>query len=180
MGEATRLLMLVGAYIAGASGLLLVLSSFTVAGRRVVQSLVGGQEAAFAWAAAVLMTASSLTLSEVFGYTPCQWCWIQRGFAYPNALVLGVVFFTRKAAAWWLALALAVLGIGASTYHILLDWKVINPKTACSSSVPCDVRWNGFEGPLSTIQVGAFCCFLFIIGMCIHALAARSSTSVEA
>lgn len=180
MGELTRMLMVVGAYLAGISGLALVITSFSSAGRRLVQTYIGGQEAAFAWAAAILMTASSLTLSEVFNYLPCRWCWIQRGFAYPNVLVLAVVFFTKKLAAWYLALALATFGAAASVYHMLIDYRVISEGESCDPLNPCTTRWKGFLGDFNTIQLCAFFCFLFIIGLSLHAVRNRPTTAVEA
>lgn len=179
MGEATRLLMVVGAYIAGVSGLVLVVTSFFEPGRRFIASLIGGQELAFAWAAAILMTASSLTLSEVFHYNPCRWCWFQRIFAYPNVVVLGWAWFRKDRSAWGPALTLAGLGILTSTWHILIDWGVVSEGTSCDPNNPCTLRWNGFDTPYTTIQVGAFMCFLFIIGLGLHALRNRPVTVSE-
>lgn len=180
MDDLVRTLILVGAYVAGLGGLVLLVLAAIPAGRDLVQRLIGGQELTFAFATATLMTLASLTLSEVFHYQPCRWCWFQRICAYPLAIVLGWAAKRRDRSAWGPALTLAGLGIAFSTWHILLDWKVVEDVGACDINVPCTGRWNGFEHGWSTIQVGAFCCFLFIIGLGVHALRRPTQTHAEA
>ncbi|HQF95209.1 MAG TPA: hypothetical protein PLS46_13675, partial [Microthrixaceae bacterium] len=67
-----------------------------------------------------------------------------------------------------------------STYHILIDTGVVSESSSCDPLNPCTTRWLGFEHGWSTIQVGAFCCFLFIIGLGLHALAKPSESPAEA
>lgn len=180
MDDLIRTLMLVGAYLAGAAGLALIVTRFSASGRDLVQRTIGGQELWFGVAAAVLMTVSSLALSEVFHYNPCRWCWYQRVFAYPNVVVLGWAAVRRDVKAWAPALTLAGLGICASMWHIALDLGIIPEGTACDPLNPCTTRWKGFEHGWSSIQVGAFCCFLFIIGLGLHAVAKPSESPAEA
>ena len=142
--------------------------------------VIGGQELWFAFAAALLMTLSSLYLSEVLHYLPCRLCWFQRICAYPGVVVLGWAAFTRDRNAWKPALTLAGIGIAVSIWHVLLDVGVISDTGSCDPTNPCTLRWQGFDHPWSTIQVGAGCCFLFIIGLGIHALARPTDTPVEA
>lgn len=179
MDELIRTLMLVAAYLAGATGLVLVIARFVPAGRDLVHRAIGGQELWFAWACALGMTAASLTLSEVFHYQPCRWCWFQRIAAYPLTIVLGWAAFRRDRGGWAPALTLAGLGITFSSWHIALDLGWVTDVGACDVSVPCTGRWAGFENGWSTIQVGAFCCFLFIIGLGLHALARRDDATLD-
>lgn len=125
------------------------------------------------------MTAASLTLSEVFHYEPCRWCWFQRIFAYPLCVVLGWAAVRRDRNGWAPALTLAGIGITVSTWHIAIDLRWIEDLGSCSVGSPCTTRWNGFDQGYSTIQVGAFCCFLFIIGAGLHGLARDTLTPVE-
>lgn len=180
MDDLIRTLMIVAAYLAGASGLFLVVARFSAGGRALVQRLIGGQELWFAFAAALLMSLSSLALSEIFHFNPCRWCWFQRVFAYPNVIVLGWAAVRRDVKAWAPALTLAGIGIAASTWHILIDLGVISEGDSCDPLNPCTTRWQGFENGWSTIQVGAFCCFLFIIGLGLHAVAKPSASPSEA
>ena len=180
MDDLIRTMMIVGAYLAGGSGLALVILRFSASGRALVQRLIGGQELWFGFATAVLMTAASLALSEVFHYNPCRWCWFQRIFAYPNVIVLGWAAFRRDVKAWAPALTLAGIGLAFSTYHILIDTGVVSESSTCDPLNPCTVRWAWADHWYSTIQVGAFCCFLFIIGLGLHALAKPSESPAEA
>lgn len=172
------------AYFAGAAGLLLVITRFIPSGRILVQRAVGGQELWFAFAAALAMTASSLYLSEVLHFIPCRMCWIQRIFAYPLVVVLGWAAWRRDRNAWAPTLTLAVLGIAASVWHILLDVGWISESSSCDPNNPCTLRWgwagDGVGQWFATIQVGAFCCFLFIIGLGLHALAPSTESPAEA
>ena len=59
------------AYLAGATGLALVVLRFSASGRALVQRTIGGQELWFGFAAALLMTLASLYLSEVRHFLPC-------------------------------------------------------------------------------------------------------------
>jgi disulfide bond formation protein DsbB len=164
----------VASFVAGAAGIVLVLGAFTPSTRSVVARLTGGNELWFAFACALLMTLSSLYLSEVLHYLPCRLCWYQRICAYPLAVVLGWAAFRRDRNAWAPALTLALVGIGVSTYHILLDTGVVTDTGSCDPNNPCTLRWpyagTGTGYWYLTIQVGAFCCFLFIIGMALHGL----------
>jgi len=184
MDEFLRLLIHVAAYVAGALGLVLVVARLIPAGRDVVARAIGGNELWFAFAAALLMTATSLYLSEVRHFIPCQWCWYQRICAYPNVVVLGWAAFRRDRGAWAPALTLAVLGLAASTWHILLDLDWVGGSSSCDPNVPCTLRWgwagDGLGQWFATIQAGAFCCFLFIIGLALHALAKPTESPAEA
>ena len=180
MDDLIRTLIQTAAYLAGAAGLVLVLARFSARGRSIVQRLIGGQELWFGFAAALLMTLASLYLSEVRHYVPCRFCWFQRIFAYPNVVVLGWAAFRRDVKAWAPALTLATIGIAFSTWHVLLDTGVVSEGTSCDPLNPCTIRWSWATNWFSTIQVGAFCCFLFIIGLGLHALAKPSESPAEA
>ncbi len=47
------------------------------------------------WIVATIATVSSLFLSEVAGFTPCELCWYQRICMYPQAIILGIATFTN-------------------------------------------------------------------------------------
>ncbi|MEZ5321860.1 MAG: hypothetical protein R2698_07280 [Microthrixaceae bacterium] len=83
----------------------------------------------------------------------------------------------RDRGAWAPALTLATVGAAISTYHILIDVGAISDPGSCDPSNPCTLRWKGFDHGWSTIQVGALCCFVFIIGLGLHALARRETAA---
>ena len=137
---------------------------------RQFEQAVQGQPLWLAWGCATGMTLGSLYLSEVKNFIPCQLCWVQRGFAYPLALVLLIAAWRNT---WrvrlWIALY-AAIGACASIYHMLIervDW--FERTSSCSATEhSCAVRWIDvpfdLQSPYNvTIPVMALCGFLFII-----------------
>ena len=130
-----------------------------------------------AWLVAIAATVGSLYFSEVRAFVPCALCWWQRIFMYPLVVVLGVATFRQDLSAWRTALPLSLVGLGISTYHVLLQ-KVpgIAPPASCASGVPCNVQyidWFGFV----TIPLLAAVAFLVVtLAMLRLAWSERSAT----
>jgi disulfide bond formation protein DsbB len=98
--------------------------------------------------AAWVATCGSLFMSEAMGWIPCLWCWYQRIFMYPIAVILAVGLWRRDRSVATYSLVLSSIGIAASTYHILLQ-KVpaIARFETCTIGVPCSadyLNWLGF------------------------------------
>lgn len=113
--------------------------------------------------AAWIATCGSLFMSEAIGWIPCQWCWYQRIFMYPIAVILPLGLLRRDRNVAVYSLALSIIGIFASTYHILLQ-KVpfIARFETCVIGVPCSadyLNWFGFI----TIPMLAWVAFAAII-----------------
>lgn len=83
----------------------------------------------------------SLYFSEVVGYAPCKYCWYQRIAMYGIAIVSLVAAIRKDKGIAPYTLTLASLGLIVSVYHYLLEWGVINQKTACSIDIPCTSIW---------------------------------------
>jgi disulfide bond formation protein DsbB len=127
-----------------------------------------------ALAASWVAMCGSLFMSEALGWAPCQWCWYQRIFMYPLALVLATGLINRDRNVPKYALALAVPGILASTYHIgLQKVPALTKLETCSLGAPCSadyLNWFGFV----TIPMLAWVAFAIIIVASVIALRARS------
>jgi len=126
--------------------------------------------------AAWIAMCGSLFMSEALGWIPCQWCWYQRIFMYPIALILPLGLWRRDRNVAAYSLVLSVIGICASTYHILLQ-KV--PEIArfetCTIGVPCSadyLNWFGFI----TIPMLAWVAFATIIIGSVLALRANRNS----
>ena len=173
MDDTIRWLLVVGGLMAGASGIVLIATRPIAGGRAFIAKLVGRQELWFAFAVGASMMLGSLFLSEALHYLPCKLCWYQRICAYPLGVILGWGAFRRDRNAWAPALTLATVGSLVSAWHIAIDRIPGLDTGSCDPAVPCTVRWKGFDNEFGfvTIQVLALCCFLFIIGMGLHALA---------
>lgn len=74
-----------------------------------------------AGAVAIVATLGSLYLSEIAHLEPCRFCWIQRIFMYPLAIILPMAAFRRDAKARLYAATLATIGAGFAAYHRLIQ-----------------------------------------------------------
>lgn len=122
-------------------------SLWCLARRRVPPSLqpiregLGQAALPMAFAVALVTTLGSLWLSEVEKLPPCELCWFQRIFMYPNAIILGIAMFRRDVAVRWYSLPLVVIGAGISTYHYLLERFPDDISYECTSDTPCTTVW---------------------------------------
>lgn len=119
--------------------------------------------------AAWIAMLGSLYFSEVAHYIPCTLCWYQRILMYPLTLVLAIGLLRRDENTPLLVLPFSVLGIGVSTYHVLLektDW--FSGAATCQVGVPCTVLWINWFGFI-TIPFLALIAFLIITVMAITA-----------
>jgi len=86
--------------------------------------------------------AGSLYLSEVAHLIPCRYCWIQRIAMYPLALVLVIGVATRDRRVRRYAVPMAVIGLGVSTWHYLLQvFPSLEDASACNILNPCTIRY---------------------------------------
>ncbi len=119
---------------------------------------------AFAAAVALVCTLGSLYLSEVEPkYPPCRYCWFQRIFMYPLAVLLPIAWFRRDRAAKWYGIALASIGGAIATYHVMLERIPALDTGSCDPTNPCTIRWIDEWGGWITIPSMALVGFLTII-----------------
>ncbi len=108
-------------------------------------------------------TVFSLYYSYAIGYAPCDLCWFQRVFLYPQAVLLGMAAWRRDIGASVYALALSIIGAGIAFYQHVLQ---ITP----SGALPCPAGDGPscaqrliFEFGYVTMPLMAFTLFLFLI-----------------
>jgi disulfide bond formation protein DsbB len=94
-----------------------------------------------AWVVALTCTLGSLYLSEVAKFPPCILCWYQRIAMYPLVVVLGVAALRRDRSVAWYGVPLAVVGLGISIYHYLVERFPDSVSFSCSADVPCSTVW---------------------------------------
>lgn len=91
---------------------------------------------------AVVATAGSLYFSEVADFVPCRYCWFQRIFMYPLAILLPIAAWRRDLGVRWYVLPLATVGLGLSTYHYLLQrFPDLAGGSSCDVTAPCTAAW---------------------------------------
>lgn len=94
-----------------------------------------------AWAVATTCTLGSLYLSEVAKFPPCILCWYQRIAMYPLVVVLAVAALRRDRQVSWYVVPIAVIGMGISIYHYLIERFPDSVSFSCSADVPCSTVW---------------------------------------
>jgi len=135
------------------------------------------------WLAALVAGTSSLGslwFSEHFDWQPCRFCWFQRIFMYSSAVVLVVAAMRRDRGVKWYVVPLASFGLLLSLWHNLIEHRVVEESTSCSSLTSCadpyyvsfgtlsfDIKTGLFEssGVPITLAVMAFCAFAAIIAL---------------
>lgn len=91
--------------------------------------------------AAIGATAGSLYFSESAGYIPCTYCWYQRIAMYPIALIVPVAMVARDRSILRSSLALGLVGLALSIYHIQLQLFPDQASNACELTSPCTAKW---------------------------------------
>lgn len=94
-----------------------------------------------AWLVAAACMVGSLIYSEVYAFEPCRLCWYQRIAMYPLVVVLLVGAWARDARARLYALPLAVIGLGISTWHYLLQTFPSLESGGSCGDVPCAAKY---------------------------------------
>lgn len=88
---------------------------------------------------ALLSTLSSLYFSEISGWNPCKYCWIQRIFMYPQVILLSIALWKKDRTVARYVLALSLIGAAYAAYHYYIQMYDIiasptNPATPCDAS----------------------------------------------
>lgn len=114
-----------------------------------------------AFAPALTAMLGSLYYSEVAGFVPCALCWYQRILMYPLVLIILMGIIKRDDYLPGYVLPFSIFGMFVSTYHYLIEWKIIPHSPVCSSGVPCDVIYVNYLGFI-TIPFMALIAFIMI------------------
>ena len=124
-------------------------------------------------AVAVLATLSSLYLSEIADFDPCRYCWWQRIFMYPMAILLPIAAWKNDHTIRRYALPLAIIGGGISIRHIWLQ-AFPDDGGSCGISAPCSAKLVEAFGFITIPQMTGLS-FLLIVLL----LAARTTSPEE-
>ncbi|MFI5265686.1 MAG: disulfide bond formation protein B [Candidatus Levyibacteriota bacterium] len=106
-------------------GLLLYALSFRASKKsrlEKIASFLGKNSIEISMLAATFASLSTLFLSEIAGLVPCELCWYQRVFMFPQVVILGIALLKNDTKVRVTSLALSVIGLGIAVYHILLQF----------------------------------------------------------
>lgn len=101
-----------------------------------------------AWGVSLIATLGSLYFSEVMKFIPCDLCWFQRIFMYPQVILLGLAAIRKEYGIARYSLMLSVIGGTISLYHYLIQ-KVpfFQDHAIVCGRIPCTgdyINWIGF------------------------------------
>ena len=117
-----------------------------------------------AWTIALIATGSSLFYSNIMHFNPCNLCWWQRIFMYPQTVLLGLAVYRKDKKIIPYVLPLLVIGAVIALYHVYLQFGG-NPLIPCSATGanPCAFRPVFAYGYIS-IPTMSLTAFLLMIG----------------
>lgn len=126
-----------------------------------VAAFMGRNSIPLAFVIAAVATFGSLGFSELLNFPPCELCWIQRIFLYPQVIILLIATITGDVRARIYSLTLSAIGLAIASYHILLQF--YPGIFQCSDAViKCSTKQFAYFGYI-TIPVMSATAFLAII-----------------
>jgi len=124
-------------------------------------NFISGNFLSFGFLVSLSAALGSIFLSEVAKYPPCELCWIQRVFMFPQAVILGIGMVKNDISARLYSVVLSTIGLLIAAYHILVqNGQLLSP---CSNqSVNCSVKQFVYFGYV-TIPVMSATAFAVLI-----------------
>lgn len=146
----------------------LLLAAFVVFARVRGRGFLDSRQVLWAAAAIAVGTAAgSLTMSDVFHFTPCLLCWWQRIFMYPLAILLPLAAVRRDLTVRPYLLALAVPGTAFAAWHTIVQQFPNLLGDSCAIGDSCAGIW--VPSALLTIPNLALIAFISITALLVAA-----------
>lgn len=144
--------------------LFLFLLIFLRARARSFFAFLGERGVFFGFLVSVGVLLGSLWYSEVIGFPPCELCWLQRIFFYPQTVIFGVALLKKDNGIADYGIALSAIGALIAGYQTLLQWGFISSSFCAVSetAISCSKRLV-FELGYITIPLMSFTAFFLII-----------------
>ncbi len=119
----------------------------------------------------------SLVYSDVWGFAPCDLCWYQRIFLYPQVFLFAYAWWKKDYAVLSYSLVLSVMGLIIAGYHHALQvgYDVYKPCSTSPFAVDC-AKPSFVEFGFVTFPLMAFVLFGFLIALIVTA---RRSLVIE-
>ncbi len=133
-----------------------------VLNQKKVLSFVATHAILFSFFVALASLIGSLLYSEISGYEPCNLCWLQRIFIYPQVVILGMALWKRDRNVADYSIALSGIGAAIALYQTLLQMGVTPGLPCAAYSASCAQRFV-LEYGYITIPFMALTAFSLII-----------------
>lgn len=69
----------------------------------------------------ILATILTLFYSEVLGFVPCGWCWVQRVFLYPQVILFGMALWKKDKSIADYSIGVSIAGMFTAIYQHYLQ-----------------------------------------------------------
>jgi disulfide bond formation protein DsbB len=127
----------------------------------------------FGFLVALGAVALSLFYSNIVGFPPCELCWIQRIFLYPQLILFTMELYKKDRSIVDFSIVFATLGSLVSLYHVYIEnggssslgCAVLTPTNI--NQVSCATRYI-YEFGYVTMPIMAFTLSLFIIAILLN------------
>lgn len=92
------------------------------------------------FAVALVATSGSLYYSEIANFKPCELCWYQRIFIYPQVILLGMAWLKKEKYILDYSLITIAIGTIISAYHNYVYYTA-KSSAVCSAVAPCTQQY---------------------------------------
>jgi disulfide bond formation protein DsbB len=128
-------------------------------------NFLGNNYLSFGFLITATATVGSLFFSEIMKLPPCDLCWYQRAFIYPQAVLFGLALWKNDRRVVNYILPLSIIGALVALYHNLLQ---LNPTVLpCTNSVASCATKQIEIGGFDAIPVMSLLAYLTLIGLSI-------------
>lgn len=116
----------------------------------------------FSFLIALTATFGSLFYSNIIGFAPCELCWFQRIFMYPQVFLLGLALIKKDTKIIDYSLILAAIGTTISLYHNYIYYLATSASSCGLSAASCTIIYV-LEFNYVTIPLMALTAYSLII-----------------
>ncbi|HLC69944.1 MAG TPA: disulfide bond formation protein B [Patescibacteria group bacterium] len=109
-------------------------------------------------------TLASLYYSEVVGYPPCNLCWYQRVFLYPQLILTGLALYHKDQNIFKYLLPLSVIGGIVAVYQYLLQLGLVSGAICGVSGGSCTQVYISNFGYVTMVMM-SFTAFLLLASL---------------
>lgn len=126
---------------------------------------VGKHSIWLAFTVCVASLAGSIFYSGIAGFAPCELCWWQRIFLYPQAILLAIAYFTDDEHIHKYSIALSSCGFVIAAYNVWLQFGGEGIAPCAATGVSCSFRYFLQYGyiTLPTMSLTAFGLLLVVM-----------------
>ena len=107
----------------------------------VITRWVGRHSIWLAFTVAAGSFAGSIFYSGIAGFAPCELCWWQRIFLYPQAVLLAIAYFTDDEHIHKYSIALSSFGFVVAAYNVWLQFGGTSVAPCSATGPSCSLRY---------------------------------------